>query len=197
MPLPTLTCPGCNARFSLDVLFAHDGLNEVLKLVVNAHPEGKRLLGPMLRYAALFAPEKSEMSLDRLARVLGEIVPQMREAKLTHNGRIWAAPLDVWRTAFEEMLAKRDRLMLPLKSHGYLYQIIAGASNKGEAETEAALKARLASGARDSVRTEGPVHIDAALPKSVMPGHIREQLATLGHVRRRDQKKPDEDGDKS
>ncbi len=186
-PLPTVACPACHARMTLDVVVAHEGLTEVLKQLVNAHAEAAKLLGPLLRYAALFAPTKSEMSLDRLARVLGEIVPLIRAAKIERGGRVWAAPLERWRDAFEEMLAKREQLKLPLKSHGYLFEIVAGGANKAEASVETAHNTRLASGARDERAmsagmaeamadyrgdVQGPIVIDARLPKSEMPAAV-------------------------
>jgi hypothetical protein len=40
------------------------------------------------------------------------------------------------------MISKRDKLTLPLKSHGYLLEIIAGYGNKAEAKAEAQTEAR-------------------------------------------------------
>ncbi len=57
-------------------------------------------------------------------------------ATVERDGRTWSAPLDYWGIALDEMLEKRDRLSLPLKSHGYLIEIVCGLSNKAEGSAE-------------------------------------------------------------
>lgn len=129
-----LTCAACGALSSLDVLIAHQGAREaVLAALRLPAPLGDVLI----QYCALFRPEKRQLSFDRLARLLNELLPMISSAKVERNGRLWAAPLDAWRAALDEMIAKRDKLTLPLKSHGYLLEIIAAAANRSEAATEA------------------------------------------------------------
>ncbi|MGS0980617.1 hypothetical protein [Burkholderia glumae] len=123
---------------SLDVLLAEDAPREALNAIVAAHPAGETFVKPLLRYVGLFAPAKSQMSHSRIAALVNEIAPMIRTAQIERSGRVWPAPLDYWMRGFEQMLALRDlaRLNLPLKSHGYLLEVIAGFTEKAEARRE-------------------------------------------------------------
>lgn len=138
MPLPQLCCPNCRAVMSLDVLLADDAPREALNAIVEAHPAGDSFIKPLLRYIGLFAPAKSQMSHSRIAALVNELAPMIRAAQIERNGRTWVCPIDYWRQGFEQMLAQRDqgRLNLPLKSHGYLLEVLAGMADKAEARTE-------------------------------------------------------------
>lgn len=138
MPLPQLCCPNCRAVMSLDVLLADDAPREALNAIVEAHPAGDSFIKPLLRYIGLFAPAKSQMSHSRIAALVNELAPMIRAAQIERNGRTWVCPIDYWRQGFEHMLAQRDqgRLNLPLKSHGYLLEVLAGFADKADARAE-------------------------------------------------------------
>ncbi|WP_246797790.1 hypothetical protein [Burkholderia perseverans] len=123
---------------SLDVILAEDAPRDALNAIVAAHPAGETFVKPLLRYVGLFAPAKSQMSHSRIAALVNEIAPMIRTAQIERSGRVWPAPLDYWMRGFEQMLALRDlgRLNLPLKSHGYLLEVIAGFTEKAEARRE-------------------------------------------------------------
>lgn len=95
------------------------------------------LAGAVLRYLALFRPASRQLSFDRVATLLADLNPMIMSARVQRSGRSYAAPREVWIDAIDSILAQRDRLTLPLKSHGYLLEIIAGAANKAEATAEA------------------------------------------------------------
>lgn len=129
-----IVCPACGAVNSLDTLIGHDGARAAMaELAAVSGP----LAGALLRYIALFRPAQRQLSFDRVASLLAELRPMVMEARITRNGRTYAAPREVWIEAIDSILAQRDRLTLPLKSHGYLLEIIVGAVNKAEATTEA------------------------------------------------------------
>lgn len=138
MPLPQVCCPNCRAVMSMDILFAEDAPREALNAIVAAHPAGDSFIRPLLRYVGLFAPAKSQMSHARVATLINELVPMIRTAQFERNGRTWVCPIEYWRQGFEHMLALRDqqRLNLPLKSHGYLIEVLAGLIDKVEARAE-------------------------------------------------------------
>lgn len=138
MPMPLVSCPVCRAQMSLDVLFAEDAPREALNAIVEAHPAGETFVKPLLRYVGLFAPAKSQMSHSRIASLVKELAPMIHAAQIERGGRIWPCPIDYWSRGFEQMLALRDlgRLNLPLKSHGYLLEVLAGFSEKSEAKAE-------------------------------------------------------------
>lgn len=129
-----MTCPACGAVASLDALLGHEAARSALVQALEQTPAGRRLV----RYIALFRPAERALSWDRTANLLGELLDMMKAAKVERHGRIWAAPEAVWIAALDEILAQRDagKLRTPIKSHGYLLEIIAGQSGKAEAAAE-------------------------------------------------------------
>ncbi|HYE35481.1 hypothetical protein [Methylocaldum sp.] len=131
-----LTCPSCGALMSLDIVVAHDGAREAVQIALQLPaPLGKLLI----QYIALFRPKTRQLSLDRLATLLGELLPQIKDAQINRDGRIWPAPQEVWAAALEEIQNRHAKkpLSLPLKSHGYLLEIIVGIGEKAVAKAEA------------------------------------------------------------
>lgn len=116
-------CPSCGATLSLDALIAHDAAREALAAAFKL----SGLLGSALvRYLALFRPESRELTMDRVARLVGELLPDLQAQRISRNGQVCDAPLEAWVWAIEQALGARDagRLTLPLKSHGWLYEVI-------------------------------------------------------------------------
>lgn len=132
-----LTCPACNAAFTLDAAIQGESAREAV-LVALVLPA--QLSKPLVRYLGCFAPSKRQLSWDRVASILGELRIPIEAAQIERGGRMWAAPLPYWQMALDIVLQARDagKLTLPLKSHGYLYEVISGLSNKAEALKETA-----------------------------------------------------------
>ncbi len=129
-----LTCQACGAVISLDAALGHEGAREAVQIALQIPaPLGKLLI----QYVGLFRPAQRQLSMDRVASLLGELLGMIQSAQIERNGRIYAAPFDYWQSALETMLAARDKLTLPLKSHGYLLEIIASAADKTAAQKEA------------------------------------------------------------
>lgn len=116
-------CPSCGATLSLDALIAHDAAREALTV---AFKLSGQLGSAVVRYVALFRPESRELTMDRVARLVGELLPDLQAQRISRNGQVYDAPLEAWVWAIEQALAARDagRLALPLKSHGWLYEVI-------------------------------------------------------------------------
>jgi len=116
-------CPACGATVSLDALIAHDGARDALMAAF-------RLSGPLgaalVRYLSLFRPDTRELSMDRVGKLLGELVPDIQAGRIVRNGQGYEAPQAAWIWAVEQALAARDagRLKTPLKTHGWLYEVI-------------------------------------------------------------------------
>lgn len=135
-------------------------------------PLGDRLL----RYLGLFRPNSRVLSWDRAARLLGELQVAISSARVERKGRAWAAPLAVWQAALDECLDKRSTLTLPLKTHGYLFEIVAGMASKAEGAQEIRETQRVAHPAHRKIDSPGAqptpdprVAADAlALAKSMM-----------------------------
>ncbi|MBI5919004.1 MAG: hypothetical protein HY849_06485 [Nitrosomonadales bacterium] len=139
------SCPACGATASLDVLLGNEGAREaVMAALAMPAPIGKLLV----QYLGLFRPASRNLSFDRVATLLNELLPMISEAKIERKGCTYSAPQDYWRMAIELMLAKPksgpDSLDLPLRSHGYLLSVIAGYSKKAEGEREAKTEAQRA-----------------------------------------------------
>ena len=118
-------CPCCGAENSLDALIAHEQARQSLWTLANIG--GAMTLG-LVKYLGLFRPNKSALSQARMASLMAELLPDIQAGQIYRNGQSYPAPVAAWAYAFNEVLAARDsgRLKTPLKSHGYLYEIIAG-----------------------------------------------------------------------
>lgn len=117
-------CPSCGATSSLDVLVGHDGAREAL---VAAFKLSDRFGSAAVRYLALFRSESRELTMDRVARLLNELLPDIQAQRITRNGQTFEAPQQAWLFAFDQAQLAREqgRLKTPLKSHGWLYEVIA------------------------------------------------------------------------
>ncbi|MXR36735.1 hypothetical protein [Craterilacuibacter sinensis] len=116
-------CPACGTTVSLDALVQHDAGREALMSVFKL---GGAFGSTVIRYLALFRPETRELTMDRVARLLGELLPDIQNQRISRGGQVFEAPAEAWIWAIEQTLAARDagRLTLPLKGHGWLYEVI-------------------------------------------------------------------------
>ncbi len=128
-----LTCPVCFARYSLEAALSDD---DARRAVAAALKMPAPLGDLVLRYIGLFRAPKRALSWDRAARLIEELLVPMQAGRIERHGRTWAAPLDAWRAALTDMLDRRDKLQLPLRSHGYLFEVITAQANKTEAQAE-------------------------------------------------------------
>lgn len=116
-------CPACGAQLSLDVLMQHEAASEAVLTALSVSGEfGKALIG----YLGLFRPAKTALQMDRVATLINELLPDVQSGKICRNGQVYQAPIESWIYALKSAVGQRHTLKLPLKSHGYLYEIIAG-----------------------------------------------------------------------
>lgn len=128
-----ITCPCCAARYSIEAAFTDDAARAAVAAALKLPaPLGEQVL----RYIALFRPAQRALSWDRATKLLEELQVAISTAQVQRHGRAWAAPLDTWKTALDEVLARRGQLQLPLKTHGYLFEIVAGIASKAEGRQE-------------------------------------------------------------
>ena len=116
-------CPNCGATLSLDALIAHDDARTALRFLVQL---GGDLAALTVRYLGLFRPTQTELTFARVAKLLGEILPDMQAQRIERKGAVYDAPPAAWLWAMQEVLVTRDsgKLTLPLKNHGYLYEVL-------------------------------------------------------------------------
>lgn len=118
-----IKCPNCGAVHSLDSLINDVDASAVLRAVLEMDVEmGKAAI----RYVGLFRPAKSQLSWSRTAKILNELLPMMKAQEAVRDGVSSPAPAEAWLHGFNETVNARDqgRLKLPLKSHGYLLEIV-------------------------------------------------------------------------
>ena len=118
-----IKCPNCGAVHSLDSLINDADASAVLRAVLGMDAEmGKAAI----RYVGLFRPAKSQLSWARTAKLLNELMPMIKAQEAVRDGVSSPAPAEAWLHGFNETVNARDqgRLKLPLKSHGYLLEIV-------------------------------------------------------------------------
>ena len=122
-----LTCTNCGARMSLET-----ALNDIeaRKALAAALSMPAQLGDRTLRYIGLFRPQQRSLTWPRFHKLLNELLAQIKDRSVTRNGITWSAPLETWEMALDQIMDNRDTLRLPLKSHGYLFEIVAGIANR-------------------------------------------------------------------
>ena len=158
-----LTCPCCGAQNSLEALLTDAAARQAVAAALALPGLGDRLV----RYLGLFRPPGRGLTWDRVARLLDELNAALAAGQIERHGQTWPAPLDYWKIALDQILDSRPTLTLPLKSHGYLYEILVGLSRKASdaraAQAEvAAEQARAHAGDRRGMQPAAA--LTAALP---------------------------------
>jgi len=178
-------CPSCGAKFPLTAALQDAQARRALGAALRLAPS---LADRILAYMDLFSPgDRRAIRMDRLARLLDELAAPIRAAEVERKGRYWSAPLDYWERAFDQVLAARERLTLPLRSHGYLFEIVVGIAAKAEARRETHREERRRDGYEHDRQGTGLTHVSAtAKQRPRIPPEIEEYLRRRRKGRRRD-----------
>lgn len=174
-----VSCPGCGAEMTLDVLIGHEGAREAVLVALQLPaPLGKLLI----QYLAMFRGGHRQLAWARVSSILGELRAPIAAAQIERNGRTWPAPLEYWRVALEQMVQLRDqgKLKLPLKSHGYLFEVIAGMADKLESKAEAAHEARRRGEAAHAPASYAPAPKAQPAPATPVPEALRKYVPRKG-----------------
>lgn len=160
-----VTCPSCCASFSLDVAIQMDASRSALLQALHMPAP---LAGLWAQYLGMFRSKSRALAHDRAERLMRELVPMLDSQTVTRNGLTRPASLDVWRAALEQMVELRnaDKLTLPLKTHGYLLEIVFGAADRQEAKAERQVE-------ETRKRGEHRQHSDAQLERNHRLNQIR------------------------
>lgn len=189
-----VSCPGCGAELTLDVLLNHEAAR---RAVAAAMQVSAPLADRLMKYLALFRPARRQLSMDRVAALLEELLPLLREQRIERRGRLHQTDLDTWKQALDTVLAHRDagRLQLPLKGHGYLLEIVAGLCERRERGEEERRERALRAGHRDlQARAEAASTLAELVERAAapapsgpreVPAESRRVLDALGIGRRR------------
>jgi hypothetical protein len=130
-----LICPSCHAHHSIDAW-----LNDAdARLAMSAAAELPAEVGPVvLRYLGLFRPAQQSLRWARANKLLLEVLAWLQAGSIRRHGRDWPVTPTSLRAAIDTVLARRDKLDLPLADHAYLLSVIAGHADKAEAQAETA-----------------------------------------------------------
>lgn len=130
-----ISCPSCGAQYSLDTAIQMDAAREALMRALQMPAPLARLWA---QYLGLFRSGSRVLAFDRAERLMAELLPMLDSQTVTRNGLTRPAPLAIWQAALEQMVDLRnaDKLKLPLKSHGYLLEIVFGEADRADARTE-------------------------------------------------------------
>ena len=182
-----LVCPSCGFFASPEAFL---GEAEAQRALLLAFKVPSPLAAPMHQYLRLFRPAQRALTSRRIETLLAELLPMLEAGRIERRGRIWPAPVDAWRAAMDEIVIKRDRLTLPLKSHGYLLEILVGYADRAEGSVEAKREQERAYPFSQERSTAPAVSFAAVLAKpekyekTPMPAVVSEQLARLGIKRK-------------
>lgn len=138
-----VTCPACGSGFDLDAAVSDADARRFVDLVAGLEP---RVAKPLIQYLALFRPEKTGMRWSRMFALAEELLPMIREARVRRNGTVYAVPMDAWAAALGMLADRPKNLVLPLKSHGYLLEILANQAEKTAARSETETEQRKRAG---------------------------------------------------
>lgn len=149
-----IKCPNCGAVHSLDSLINDADASSVLRAVLEMDAEmGKAAI----RYVGLFRPAKSQLSWARTAKLLNELMPMIKAQEAVRDGVSSPAPAEAWLHGFNETVNARDqgRLKLPLKSHGYLLEIVSQWQGSGLPSPQSSPTGRVGEGGAPSKLRQG------------------------------------------
>ena len=149
-----IKCPNCGAVHSLDSLINDADASAVLRAVLEMDAEmGKAAI----RYVGLFRPAKSQLSWARTAKLLNELMTMIKAQEVVRDGVSSPAPAEAWLHGFNETVNARDqgRLKLPLKSHGYLLEIVSQWQGSGLPSPQSSPTGRVGEGGAPSKLRQG------------------------------------------
>lgn len=173
-----LTCPSCHAGFTLDVLFSHEAARRAFaRLAQIGLPFGALTL----QYLALFRPESRALSIDKLVRLVEQLLPDIQRGAITHRGRDWEAGVETWRAAIDVLLAKRaaNKLRLPLTSHALLYEVMSGMAELVEAAAERDVEESRRRHRHAGPLVDAPQAVGAVVASAAQPEGFRDRMTEI------------------
>lgn len=155
-------CPCCNTEFPIEAGFAEADGKRLAAVLAEFDPAVGRA---MISYLRLFKPAKTALRVARaakLAREVADLVAAGNVCRDERGGIRRPAPPIVWAQAMEQMAQQRDRLTLPLDSHGYLRAVAFGIADQADAVAERAREATASVSARRRPSSAGSAPVSAA-----------------------------------
>lgn len=175
----TLSCPVCGTELTPAQLFAHEAAQHAFEqMVALSVPIGARVLA----YVTMFAPPVTRLTVPKQVKLVLQLLPDLQRQAITHKGRDWRVPLQLWEAGIAQLEAARaaGKLALPLSGHGYLYTVLAALAEKqGAAAPEVASAPPSPLANRDD-RDPALKKLDEDNARaSAMPEAVRKRLAAF------------------
>lgn len=163
-----LKCPSCNAGFSLEAALGIDAARGALLVALQMPAPLHR---PLVQYLGMFRAAGRALAFDRVEKLMVDLLPMLEKQTVTRNGLTRACPVALWQQGFERMVDQRDngKLQLPLKSHGYVLEIVFALADQAGAKEEKAQEATVRSG---SARADGDKKLERLQIISQVRGEI-------------------------
>lgn len=182
-----LTCPVCGVTSPLEGFLQ---VEEQGRAVMIALGLPASLRDALVRYMRLFNPPGRKGAISKTLRLLTELEQPIRDNRVSRRGNDYVAPVELWREAMEDIVERARQpgstLTLPLKSHGYLFEVVAGKCEQAAAKAEK----RSEGGRRygdfyQAPQVASPMPVSHGPPtapkagKTTMPDSVRQQLNQL------------------
>lgn len=137
--LMRVVCPSCDAVHELGSIVNGTDARQFVALLAEL-PAG--VGKPALRYLQLFRSPGRATSWSRGLRILGELLPMMKDGVVRRDGVAMDASAELWAEALQD-LAERKWARRPLTSNGYLLEVVMTNAQRVQVTTaEESLKAR-------------------------------------------------------
>lgn len=132
------------------------------------------MIGALLRYLELFKPPKQSLRWSRRLALTEELMPMIKSGVMKRNGIEYAMPMQAWEAEMMKLVSNKPAsLVLPLKSNGYLLEIMKGRVEKQMAAAEAkqieAQRNRGHVGAQTGLQAAGDIVSQAGQAKTNKP----------------------------
>lgn len=114
--------------------------DNVRRLIADVLMKSLPLGGLVVRYLRLHKPAKQKLRMDKVAKVLGELLADMQRGAIERKGRSWGIDTEGWKLALEAVFTAQAKgtITLPLDGNAYLYEVVMRLSDKAEGEAEKA-----------------------------------------------------------
>lgn len=165
-----ISCCYCGAQQGLmEALEDADG-RRFMDVITDVQPV---VIRPLMRYLYLFKPAQQGMRWSRMYKLVQEIAPMIKDAKLQRDGTTYTVPPQSWADAMMHLVETPPKtLKLPLKSHGYLLEILASGAEKAAGQQESRAIEQKRNRGRDG-STNKPVQA-IKMASSKPPGSLKE-----------------------
>lgn len=179
------TCPECGMSGDMAAFVTQGEHNQALAAAL----EMPALLSSrIVRYLGLFRPASRALASAKSARLLGELKDVIQSGVIERKGITQPAPISVWLEALDQLL-ERPPSNLPLKGHGYLYEVVASRAGRHGAELEKQQEAAARSGAKQAANRPSATALHERSTGDVLAEHRRmaQRAAHVPHAPKRQQ----------